>query len=186
MKQENLDSLLDRFYKIADREIANLLRRGPTDLDAVCEAIELSSSMLLDRLKPMLGDRQWRIMVQRRLKHTRVALPDALRKAALEAQQPEFDFHDIQQFRGVPDSVTYEDKPGHVVYIHYLDTTKVTRKASRDLLAASIDADLKQLNALDTANEYADHLTESLGGGEDAVLRDILERWLHSEKAVLN
>lgn len=177
MKDENLDSLLERFHKIAEREISSHLRRGPTDLETICQSIEESSTVLLGKLEPLLGKQQWRIIVRRKLKRTRIELPEALKQAAQEAAQPEFDFHDIEQFRGIPDAITYEDQPGHVTYIHYLDTSKRIRKMARNYLAASIESDQKQLNALDAGNDHADALTEELGGDEDAILRDILEQW---------
>jgi len=181
-QHEKLDSLLERFYKIVDREIRQLLRKGPTDLDAVCKAIEESSSMLLLKIEPALGKRHWRIIVQRRLKHTQIPPSKALAKAAAAARQPEFDFHNIEQFRGIPDSVTYEDQPGHVTYLHYLDTTKILRKISRDLLSTEIAADIKQLHAREASDQYADRLTEDYGGDENTPLRNILVRWFADDE----
>ena len=82
--------------------------------------------------------------------------------------------------RGIPPNVTYEDKPGHVVYVCYLDTTQFERAAALALLAKSIAADQQTYLALKAGNDFADSLVPLYG---DLPTRDLYRHFMGGHAA---
>lgn len=151
MQPENLESLRKQLIRIAKEEIHACLRAGKTDLETVARRVEVRASVIIDQLAPELAAAEIREIIRGLLKRTEVRPDDT------EAIR-QMEFASMEEFRGIPPNVTYEDKPGHVVYICYLDTTQVERAAALRLLAKSIEADQQTYLALKAGNEFADSL----------------------------
>jgi hypothetical protein len=167
MRRENLDSLRKQLIEIVKEEIRDCLRAGPTDLETVAQRVEQRASMLIRKLAPMLAAAEVRDIIGNLLKKTAVKPDDA------ESVDRQMEFEQMDEFRGIPPNVTYEDRPGHIAYISYLDTREVERAAALILLAKSIQADQQTYLALKAGNEFAAHLAQVYG---DLPLLDLYRR----------
>jgi hypothetical protein len=68
--------------------------------------------------------------------------------------EEQLEFAGMEEFRGIPHNVTYEGRPGHVVYICYLDTINSQRTAALTLLGNSIAADQQTYLPMKAGNEF--------------------------------
>jgi hypothetical protein len=159
MPAKNLESLRKRLNRIVKEEICACLRAGKTDLETVACRVETRASVLIEQLAPKLAAAEVREIVQRFLKKTEVG-PDPKEEPDV-AQQMEF--AGMDEFRGIPPNVTYEDEPGHVAYVCYLDTKQLERAAALRLLAKSIEADQQTYFAMKAGNDFADTLVRIYG-----------------------
>jgi hypothetical protein len=157
MPPENLESLRRKLTKIIAEEIRACLRAGPTDRETVAERVEDRASMLIKKLAPMLAAAEVRAIIGRMLKKTEVRPEDAVEIVR------QLEFSEMDEFRGIPPNVTFEDEPGHVTYICYLDTKSVERAAALRLLAKSIEADQQTYLAMKAGNEFAEALVKIYG-----------------------
>jgi hypothetical protein len=163
MKDQNLESLLDQLNNVVDRVGRDCLRRGPTDLDAVCEAIAATASMLIAKLLPELGERQFRIIVQRRLKRLTLPVEKAAEEVQREDQQPYLDFDELDQVRGVPPTITFCNDAGGIEYIPYRKTRRKHRAQGLLVLDEGIADDMKTRQAMAVSNEFLDGLADIYG-----------------------
>src|SRR5260370_547048 len=114
-------------------------RQGYADLDDVCTEMERTSSRKLKRLAPRFGRQYMRILAQHELKrrdmktngrHRTTSQKHRCTNAPITTvEQSELDFADIDQWRGIPPSVTLEDRPGHVIYMPWEDLIRWQRHA---------------------------------------------------------
>lgn len=152
MPEEKLESLRRQLTKIIKEEIRTALRQGPTDRETIAKRVESRATMLIAQLEPELAAAEIREIIRRMLKTTEVKSEDT------DAMIQQMEFADMDQFRGIPYNVTYEDRPGHVVYVCYLDTRQFERAAALKLLADSIEADQQTYLAMKAGNDFADTL----------------------------
>ena len=169
-RPDDLDSLRKRLLKIIGEEIRYALRLGPTDLEAVYARVMERSSMLVERLQKPLAEAELRAMIQRKLKHTALRPDEILTKT----EDRQMGLEGMEEFRGVPESVSYEDRPGHVAYIPYLDTLEFHRVAAALLLSMQMEADAKKYRALTAANDFAASLVALFG---DLPLHELVSLW---------
>jgi hypothetical protein len=157
MQPENLESLRKQLNRIAKEEIRSCLRAGKTDLETVAQRVEIRASVLIDQLAPELAAAEVREIVRRLLKKTEVEPEDA------QAVDSQTEFAEMDEFRGIPPNVTYEDRPGHVAYVCYLDTQQFERAAALRLLEKSIEADQQTYLAMKAGNDFAEALVQIYG-----------------------
>ena len=179
-EQQHLEELkkkvklaLAQLNKIIDEEIKNALLKGKTTLEAVDRKVKARSSMLLEQLGTLLAERYRRLMIRRKLKKTEVC-PE---KAAATAAQMEF--AKMEEFRGIPPTITFMGEAGNVEYIPYLDTREFERAAALQLLARSIAADQQTYLAMKSGNEFATKLVAKYG---DKPLWDLYRLYARDQK----
>lgn len=169
MQPENLESFRKQLIRIAKEEIRDCLRSGQkTDRETVAQRVEARASILIDQLAPELAAAEVREIVGRLLKKTEVPPEDA------EAMARQMEFSEMDEFRGIPPNVTYEDTPGHVAYVCYLDTQRFERAAALALLAKGIEADQQTYLAMKSGNDFSDTLVAIYG---DLPLRELYRRF---------
>ena len=145
----------------------------PPTLDDVDTAVEGRCSMLMEQVGPLLAKRERREMVRAKLKKTEVTP----KKAAAVVRQTEF--AEMEEFRGIPPTVTYENAGAEVEYIPYFNTTEIERAAALRLLADSIAEDQQTYLAMKSGNEFASTLVTLYG---DLPLWDLYGRWKKDQK----
>lgn len=170
--------LLRQFHSILNQAIRSLYLRTkkPFDLDGVWQEMEATHSFTLHQMRPSFGEQYMRILVQHRLKRTAMTAKqqEAAQAEAVAGVQVELDFDDIEQFRGAPRSISYEDRPGHVVYMPFEDSTREQRRLSLALLDKNIGQDMVRRQAQITATDFADRLADTFG---DLPLKDLVRLW---------
>lgn len=164
MHRHDLTSLKKQLNKIIAEEIRKALRAGPTDRETVAQSVEKRATILMKKLALQLAAEELREMIRRMLKKVQFD----------PGKAGQMEFAAMDEFRGIPPNVTYEDKPGHVAYICYLDTTETQRTAALALLAKSMAADQQTYRALESGNDFASELVKQYG---DLPLRDLYRRY---------
>ena len=129
--------------------------------------------MLMEQLGSLLARRERREMIRAKLKKTEVPPKKAI------AAVRQMEFAEMEQFRGIPPTVTYDDGKGETKYIPYLDTHEFERAAALRLLADSIAADQQTYLAMKAGNEFASALVALYG---DLPLWDLYGRWKKDQK----
>lgn len=170
---------LKEFRDIALQAMRACYRRdGFADLSGVWEEMERTNGHTVKRLVPSFGRQYQRIIVQQMLK--RNAMNNGHQHQEAEAaevaasQQPEFDFADIEQFRGAPVTISLEDRPGHVIYVPFQDSTRRQRELSLKLLDASIHHDTDRREAQARGTRFADTLADLYG---DLPVKELIRLW---------
>jgi hypothetical protein len=175
MSSESLPSLRKQLNNIVREEIAASLLLGKTDRKAVKEPAVKRAQDLIAKLgsSELNSAMLWlvaffvSIMIGRMWKRVRVDDPRQM------------EFSEMDEFRGIPDNVTYEDERGHVAVIRYLDTQELERNAAETLLANSIAADQKTLLAMKAGNNFATALVKIYG---DLPLWELYKRYKDDQK----
>lgn len=167
-EQKRLNRLRQQLLKIIDEEARRCLRKGTTTLEIVDASVAARTKVLMRQLGPVLAIAERRALVRRRLKRTVVPM------AHIERATHQMEFADMEEFRGIPPTVTFQPEHGPVDYISYLDTTEFERAAALQLLARSIAADQQTYLALKAGNEFAARLVKKYG---DLPLWDLYSRY---------
>lgn len=164
-----------QFHRILEQAIRSLYRRirKPIDLDGVWAEMETAHSYTLAQMRPNFGEQYMRVLVQHRLKRTVMSAKEQDRAEA-QAAQTELDFEDIEQFRGAPRGISYEDRPGHVVYVPFEDSHCEQRRLSLVLLDKNIGQDMVRREAQVAATKFADSLAKIFG---DLPPRELIRLW---------
>lgn len=183
------DRLLNRAI---DQEIKYCNRHDkPVTLDKLDVRVLEKHSVLLAQAKEFLALRYRRIKEQHRLrlrtrqyaerngngdgKSQAQSQPTAEETAPPQPLQPELDFTDIEQFRGLPRLQPVRQKNGKKDYLDYWDDTSIaSRKQILELKLESHEADSISIQRLAEANNFFDHLATIYG---DLPPRKLLERW---------
>jgi hypothetical protein len=106
------------FSKQIDHAIKECSRKnGVTDLETVYSYVKKHCRILLRGV--MLADEQVRVLIQKRLKRCEVSPADAQAAMMRNAVQPEFNFFEMDQFRGVPQRISYPVGPNKIEYVEY-------------------------------------------------------------------
>lgn len=174
MQLENLESSRAQLTKIAKEEIRKCLQFGKTDLETVAKRVEERASKLIAKLAPELARAEVREIIRRLLKRTRI-------KPEPEPSSPqmEFEFSNMEEFRGIPPNIAYEDAPGHVAYVSYLNSLEHQRTGALALLGDSIEADKRTYHALKSGNEFAEKLMRAYG---DLPVRELYRKFRADQK----
>lgn len=109
------------------------LRKGPVTTKQVVERIISSPAMsrLVREQQQDLAERQLRAEVSARLGRTTVTPPEAEKDVQYHASQPELAFHNIEEFRGTPRTLTYVDaKTREISHIPYTRSHVIHREYS--------------------------------------------------------
>jgi hypothetical protein len=175
MNPKNLPKYREQFNKCVDRAIRECSRQtGVTDLETVYRSVKRSASMLLRRLKVLLADEQVRIIIQKRLKRCTVSMDDAAKDAA----QMEFDFFEMEQFRGVGQRITYPEGK-EMKYVEYNRSLEWQRVASIAHLDAGIAADKARRSAQAAANQFLEPLVKRYG---DMPAEELVQSWMRDQR----
>jgi hypothetical protein len=173
MPQEDLGLLRRQLVKIAKEEVRTSLRTGKTDRETVALRVEARAATLIWKLAPLLISAELRNIVAHLLKKTDISGNEEEAAAVAETYR-QMELADMEEFRGIDPNVTYEDRPGHVIYIPYLKTRKAQRAAALAYLDRGIAADLEKRQAMEAGNDFADPLVELYG---DEELLDLYVRY---------
>jgi len=178
--QLKFHKLCNAFNQAIDHGIQECSREtGRTDLSTVYGYLRRTASMLIKRIIVLRGNLLIRMLIQKRLKHCKVSPKDAENDAIRNALQPEFDFFNMEQFRGVSKRITYREGNA-IVYVEYNRSRKSQRVASVRHLDTGIAADIARRNAEMAADEFLDPLVEKYG---DLPAQELVEKWLRDQRA---
>jgi hypothetical protein len=169
-QDRELRAALTQLNRIIDEEIRAALRKGPTTVEAVDQKVKTRCSILMEQVGMLLAARERREMIRQKLKKTEVAP----KQAAAAMQRMQMEFSGMEEFRGIPPTVTYATKEGIVKYIPYLTTHECERAAALKLLADSIAADQQTYLAMKSGNEFAAKLVNIYG---DLPLWELYRHW---------
>jgi hypothetical protein len=178
------DRLLNRAI---DQEIKYCNRHDkPVTLDKLDARVTKNHTVLLEKAKEFLAVRYRRIKEQHRLRSLKRAQPsdngDAehppeMQRASAppEPVQPELDFTNIEQFRGLPRLQPVRQKDGHIDYVDYWDDSTIAiRQQMLELKQESHKADALSIQRQSEANSFFDHLATIYG---DLSPRNLLGFW---------
>jgi hypothetical protein len=169
----------NQFNSAVDAAIRECSREtGITDLETVYDYLKKKASRLLKRLIVVLAHEQVRIIIQKRLKRCTVSVAKAAKQAMKEAAQMEFDFFEMDQFRGMAQRITYpEDRK--MKYVEYNRSTEVQRLASITHLDTGIAADIARREAEAAANAWLHPLVVRHG---DLPAEELARLWLKEQQ----
>jgi hypothetical protein len=108
-------------------------------------------------------------MIQRDLKHTAVPVEEILEK------ERQIKLAEWPEFRGIPETISYHDRPGHVSYIRFIDTEKFHRAAALALLDENLAAVHQTREALARGDRFSDLLIARYG---ENPLWKLLQFWM--------
>jgi hypothetical protein len=133
----------------------------------------------MKRLSILLANEQLRVIIQKRLKRCTVSVADAESEMKRNAQQIEFDFFEIDQFRGVPKRISYPVGQHKIEYVEYNRSTEIQRKASIAHLDNGIAADIAKRDAEIAGNEFLRPLVKKYG---DLEAEKLIQLWLKGQR----
>lgn len=154
----------DRFNKAIDRAICECSRAtGATDLETVYRYLRKDNSILFRRVRADLADEHVRVLIQKRMKRCRVSVAEAADLLKRDAEQPEFDFFEMEQFRGMSKRITFTLADGTVQYVEYNRSTEAQRDGSIALLTSGIAADMARRDTEEAARAWLHPLVVRYG-----------------------
>ncbi len=80
----------------------------------------------------------------------------------------------MKEFRGYPEQLTYEDKPGHVVYVNSPKSRKYDRRKGAEYLELLHERDKQRIRIVRTGNRRADQMEAVYG---DLPLEELVRLW---------
>ena len=101
-------------------------------------------------------------------------MQDAAAQAFKNAAQAEFDFFEMEQFRGVAQRITYPQGK-EVKYVEYNRSLEWQRLASIAHLSSGIEADIARRDAEIAANKFLQPLVKKYG---DLPAEELVRLWL--------
>lgn len=165
----------EEFNQAIDNAIVECSREtGITDLNTVDTYLLRAQPRLVSRIVKILGVRHRRIMIQKRLKRCAVSVREAADTAYREALQMEFNFFEMEQFRGVGHRITFPGE-GKIQYVEYNRSLRAHRRASVAHLDTGIAADLARRQAEAAADAWLDPLVDRYG---DLPAEVLVDKWL--------
>lgn len=177
MRENDLNSLRARLSKQIDDIIRDCLLSGQTDVETVHGLVKKKVSMrTFYPLILELANKHVRNIIQRRLKYT------AVPPAEIITNQQQLELAAMDEFRGIPDSISYEETPGHVVYVPYRETLEWQRVAALALLDGNIRDVQHSRQRLAAGNRFATLLVAHYG---DLALSQLLDKWNAEGKPAL-
>lgn len=178
MKPNVRSKYREQFIYAIDRAIQECSRpTGITDVDTVDRYLKQSAATLFKRISIILAVEQRRVLIQKRLKRCTVSEPEAAANAQREAMQEEFDFFQMEQFRGLAQRITFPERVGRkteIRYVEYNRSTEAQREASIDHLKKGIDGDIARRDAEIAANKFLKPLVMKWG---DLPAEDLVRKW---------
>jgi hypothetical protein len=156
------------------------LHDKPADVEKVYQLVCDTASILVGQVVGPMGHQQLRIKIQHALKRTEInQSASAARQAEgieREPDQAELDFANMEQFRGIPPSIAYEEPEGsgHIVYVPYIDAVKAQRDGAASLHHKGITFDVKAEELLLASNRFCDSLIPLYG---DLPVRELIRLW---------
>lgn len=169
------------FNRSIDNAIRECERKSgdhTADVEGVYAEVMASSSRLLQRITPILADEQIRILIQHRLRRSAISPEEAEVKLQQEAMQQEFDFFNMEQFRGLTRRISFEDKPGHIAYIDYQLSLQFHRTSSMTIKQSSIQNDQKYLQTEAAADQWLARRVKEFG---DLPAGELVRLWLEKQ-----
>jgi hypothetical protein len=179
MKRSDLSRYREQFNAAVDRAIKQCSRAtGITDVDTVDRYLKKSASILFKRISVLLAKEQRRILIQKRLKRCTVSVQDAAAQAIQDASQTEFDFFEMEQFRGVAQRISYPEAKD-IKYVEYNRSLEWQRLLSITHLTSGIAADIARRDAEIAANKFLQPLVERYG---DLEAEELARKWLRDQR----
>jgi hypothetical protein len=157
-----------RYCQIHDR---------PADVEKVYRLVCDVAAILVEKVIGPMGHRQLRVKIQHALKRTVVDEGNAAaNEADAQEQQPELDFANMEEFRGIPPSIAYAEPEGsgHIVYVPYAEAIKIRRDGAVKLQDKGIVYDVKSRQLLVSGNAFADSLMKRYG---DLPVKELVRLW---------
>jgi|SRR5215831_19374660 len=180
MKQSDLSRYREAFNKAVDGAIKECSRKtGVTDLETVYQYLKKAAPVSVKRLKVLLADEQIRIIIQKRLKRCTVSVSEAEAAAMQNAAQTEFEFFEMDQFRGVSHRITYQEGKT-MLYVEYNRSLEWQRSLSIAHLGSGIQADIARRDAEIAANKFLQPLVREYG---DLPAEDLVRLWLRDQQS---
>jgi hypothetical protein len=179
MNQSVLSKSLKKFKLAVDHAIKECSREsGITDVDTVDKYLKKSASLLFKKTSALLAEKHRRVIIQKRLKRCSVSVQEAAEQAIRNAMQIEFDFFEMEQFRGVTQRITYlEDKA--IKYVEYNRSFEWQRLSSIAHLGSGIDADIARREAQISSNDFLSPLVKNYG---DLPAEELVRSWLRDQQ----
>lgn len=182
---ENLKLFTRRLNKIIDREIreAEFEGNGATDVDTVYRRVKKSCSTFIDKLLDWFKEQHLKNMIRHRLKHpggrrSGKASSSSYQRAASEAFREREDeqlvFPGMEEFRGYPPKLSYEDEPGHVKFVNSRRSVESDRDQAEKYAEKLSGWFIKRNQKLKAGNRFARTLVKAYG---DLPLEELVERW---------
>jgi hypothetical protein len=70
----------------------------------------------------------------------------------------------MEQFRGYPAQLKYEDKPGHVIYVDSRKSRAIDRDKAAEYLEQLLEWDKQRIRLLKNGNRFAERLVKDGAG----------------------
>ena len=174
-------NLLKKFYKIIDSETTRTqeANAGTTDVATVAGRVQRLCKPFLNDLLLLLGDIYFKLVIGQRMKRRgsgiRLLRFRRRRKAIAGSEtEQQLVFEGMEELRGYPAQLTYEDKPGHVVFVDSRKSREFNREKGEQYLEQLHEWDKQRINFLKTGNRFARQLVKAYG---DLPLEELVERW---------
>ena len=171
-------NLLKKFYKIVDSETARAQdsNDGTTDVETVARRVKQLTKPFLSDLLLLLGELMFNSVIGKRMKRGFKRFRFRRKNKTQTYPEPteQLDFEGMEAFRGYPAQLTYEDKPGHVVYVDSNKSRALDRDKGEEYLEQLLEWDKQRINFLKTGNRFARQLVKTYG---DLPLEELRRRW---------
>jgi hypothetical protein len=179
MKQNDLSKCHKQFSRATYHAIRECSHEtGITDVETVDRYLKKSASILFRRISILLATKYRRIFIQKCLKHCTVSVREAVMQAEQNARQMEFEFFQMEQFRGVPKRISYLDGK-EMKYVEYNRSFEWQRLASIAHLNSGIAADIARRDAEDVSNRFLQPLVKKYG---DLEAGKVISEWLRDQE----
>jgi hypothetical protein len=181
MNQSDPSKYRKQFNRMVDQAIKECSREtGVTDLETVYRHLKKSASSVFKRLRALLADEQMRIVIQKRFKRCTVSVAEAAERLSNSSAQTEFDFFEIDQFRGLPQRISFVENAGQPMqYVEYNRSLERHRDLSIRHLNTGIEADMMRLKVEMAANQFLEPLVRRHG---DLPAEDLARLWLRDQQ----
>ena len=183
--QESPNSLTRKLNKIIQSEIADAQHQGSgkTDVETVFQRVKARCKNFLHDLAFLFFDRYLRLLIGHKLKHRNNGAGYGRRRrdpagAAGPDLSPGADkqyvFPGMEEFRGYPEQLTYEDKPGHVIFVDARKSLEYDRAEAEKYAEKLTKWHIRRTTRLKKGNRFARRLLKLYG---DLPLETLVEQW---------
>jgi hypothetical protein len=184
MKRSDQSKYREQFNKAVDLAIKECSRvTGVTDVDTVDRYLKKSASILFKRISIFLAQEQRRVIIQKRLKRCTVSAQEAAAQAIQNATQIEFDFFEMEQFRGVSQRITYPEGK-EMKYVEYNRSFEWQRELSIAHLDSGILADIARRDTEIASYKFLHPLVKKYRGlsAEELPAEELVRMWLRDQQ----
>jgi hypothetical protein len=173
--------LLKKFNQIVDAETADAqaANDGCTDVETVASRVKKRCKPFLNDLLMQLGLVMFNSIIGKRMKHGVKGFRfRAKKKNKSKSLRPnpseQLIFEGMEPFVGYPAQLTYEDKPGHVVFVDSRKARQSDREKAEEYLEQLLEWDKQRISYLKKGNRFALKLVATYG---DLPLEKLIDSW---------